>query len=144
MIKRLDHVNIRTRKFAETVEFYTELLGLRQGPIPGVFSIPTWLHDSSDAAIIHLIPVDPDRPQLALDQVRARLGDLAGPLDETALTRTGTIDHIAFECVDYDAMAAQLTARGLEFHTNEVAGMKLRQIFVNDPNDVTLELNFRG
>jgi catechol 2,3-dioxygenase-like lactoylglutathione lyase family enzyme len=75
--------------------------------------------------------------------VRDRLGSLAGSLELSSLNGGGAIDHIAFECADYDQMRAKLQARGLKFTSNDVPMIKLRQLFVNDPNGVTLELNFR-
>ena len=33
---------------------------------------------------------------------------------------------------------------GLSFRENEVPGIRLRQLFVQDPNKVMIELNFPG
>ena len=41
-------------------------------------------------------------------------------------------------------MQGKLTTRGLLFKTGAFADLGLRQIFVDDPNGVTVELNFRG
>jgi len=38
---------------------------------------------------------------------------------------------------------AQLEGRGLRYRQNFIGDIGLRQIFVQDPNAVTLELNFR-
>jgi catechol 2,3-dioxygenase-like lactoylglutathione lyase family enzyme len=51
--------------------------------------------------------------------------------------------HVAFACRDYDAVRAKLGRHGLEMSFNDVPQIGLRQIFVNDPNGITLELNFR-
>jgi catechol 2,3-dioxygenase-like lactoylglutathione lyase family enzyme len=57
---------------------------------------------------------------------------------------TGAIHHVAFECDDYEDCLSRIEVMGLRYETAEVSEISLRQIFVNDPNNVLLELNFRG
>jgi hypothetical protein len=40
-------------------------------------------------------------------------------------------------------MTARLDAEGLTYRHNSISDIDLRQIFVQDPNAVTIELNFR-
>ena len=140
---KLDHCNIRTFDLEGTVEFYTDVVELRDGDFPGSRDFGAWLYDSSDRPILHVISIDPKDPEKALGRIRDRLGSLGGSLDLENMKGTGTIDHIAFECSDYDAMEKKLQKRSLKYTTSDVPSIKLRQIFVNDPNGVTLELNFR-
>ena len=50
----LDHYNLRTRKYRETVDFYTKVLGLENDPRPN-FSFPgAWLY-VGDSAVLHII-----------------------------------------------------------------------------------------
>jgi catechol 2,3-dioxygenase-like lactoylglutathione lyase family enzyme len=140
---RLDHCNIRTFDLDATIAFYTDIVDLKDGDFPGSRAMGAWLYDSTDRPILHLIAIDPDDPEATLGKVRARLGSLAGSLERSALNGGGAIDHIAFECANYDEMRAKLEGRGLKFTSNDVPMIKLRQLFVNDPNGVTLELNFR-
>jgi hypothetical protein len=49
---------------------------------------------------------------------------------------------VVFACHDYDAVRDKLGTHGLEMSFNDVPQIGLRQIFVNDPNGITLELNF--
>jgi catechol 2,3-dioxygenase-like lactoylglutathione lyase family enzyme len=141
---KLDHCNIRTFDLKATVEFYTEVVELRNGDFPGQRQFGAWLYDSTDRPILHVIAIDPKDPEVALTRIRERIGGLGGDyLDVDSIKGTGTIDHIAFECADYDAMEGKLTQRGLKYTRNDVPSLKLRQLFVNDPNGVTLELNFR-
>lgn len=140
---KLDHCNIRTFDLDATIAFYTDIVDLRDGAFPGTRSMGAWLYDASDRPILHLIAIDPHDPEAALGRVRDRLGVLGGDLNVESMNGTGVIDHIAFECDDYDAMRAKLTARGLPFTSSDVPSINLRQLFVNDPNGVTLELNFR-
>jgi catechol 2,3-dioxygenase-like lactoylglutathione lyase family enzyme len=140
---KLDHCNIRTFDLDATVRFYTDVVDLKDGDFPGPRSMGAWLYDASDRPVVHVISIDPKNPEAALGRIRDRLGALGGSIDIESMTGTGTIDHIAFECSDYDAMVAKLTARELPFTVSDVPSIKLRQVFVNDPNGVTLELNFR-
>jgi catechol 2,3-dioxygenase-like lactoylglutathione lyase family enzyme len=140
---RLDHCNIRTFDLDATIAFYTDVVDLKDGAFPGTRSMGAWLYDASDRPILHLIAIDPNDPEAALGRVRDRLGALGGDLDLESMNGTGVIDHIAFECEDYDAMRAKLEARGLVYTSSDIPSINLRQLFVNDPNGVTLELNFR-
>lgn len=140
---RLDHCNIRTFDLDATIAFYTDVVELKDGAFPGTRAMGAWLYDASDRPILHLIAIDPNDPEAALGRVRDRLGALGGDLDVESMNGTGVIDHIAFECDDYDKMKSKLEARGLTYTSSDVPSIKLRQLFVNDPNGVTLELNFR-
>jgi len=140
---KLDHCNIRTFDLDATIAFYTDVVELKDGAFPGTRAMGAWLYDASDRPILHLIAIDPKDPEAALGRVRDRLGALGGDLDVESMNGTGVIDHIAFECDDYDKMKSKLEARGLAYTSSDVPSIKLRQLFVNDPNGVTLELNFR-
>jgi catechol 2,3-dioxygenase-like lactoylglutathione lyase family enzyme len=140
---KLDHCNIRTFDLDATIAFYTDVVELKDGAFPGTRAMGAWLYDASDRPILHLIAIDPKDPEAALGRVRDRLGALGGDLDVESMNGTGVIDHIAFECDDYDKMKSKLEARGLVYTSSDVPSINLRQLFVNDPNGVTLELNFR-
>jgi len=143
MIRQLDHYNIRTGKIDETVRFYTDVLGLRDGPFPGDRRFGAWLYDTTDRPVLHLIAVEPNNREEAYSRIKARLGDLAGTLDDFVLQGSGAIDHVAFECENFDGMRDRLQSLGLKFSQSDIPSINLRQLFVNDPNGVTLELNFR-
>ena len=50
----LDHFNIRTRKLADTVRFYEDVLGLEKGARPN-FAFPgAWMY-SEGKAVVHLV-----------------------------------------------------------------------------------------
>jgi hypothetical protein len=51
---------------------------------------------------------------------------------------------VALRCSGYEQMRTWLIRRGIGHRLNEVAAVGLRQIFVLDPNQVLLELNFFG
>lgn len=127
-VKALDHVNIITADLDGTARFYAELFGLERRDGPMAPHHGQWMHDADGRAILHLNSLDCPR---AYDR-------------EVAEGATGAIHHVALNCAGHDEMLARLRARGLEFQTNLVGAIGLRQIFVADPNGVLLELNFFG
>jgi len=145
MIRKIDHYNIRTTKFEDTVRFYVDILGMTAGrpPMASTSSPPSWIYDGSGVPAVHLIPVDPKDPEKSYaERSQFRRGvDITEP---PAFHGSGAIDHIAFECEDYDEILGRLKSARRAYAENFVAQINLRQIFVKDPNGVTLELNFRS
>ncbi len=120
-IRALDHVNILTEDLAATVAFYSEVIGLAEGPRPP-FPFPgAWLY-CGGRPVVHLM---------------VREGTGGGH------SGTGAIDHVAFEAEDFEAFRERLRARGLTHETRLVPDGSMRQIFLHDPNGVKVELNFR-
>lgn len=128
-LKALDHVNIITDDLDASATFYRDLLGLdiRSAPPPLKAQWALWLYDDAGRAVIHLNHAD-------MPKVVDR--DVSGP-------KTGPLHHVAFECDGYDSMRAQLETSGTAHRCNEIKAIGLSQIFVEDPNGVLLELNFR-
>ena len=117
-VDALDHYTLRTADLDAAVDFYVEVLGLRNGERPA-FAFPgAWLY-CGDAPVVHLVGVE--------GEVEAG---------------TGPIDHIAFRASDLDAYAKRLTERSIPFERRQVPGRPLRQLFLTDPNGVRIELNF--
>ncbi len=128
-VKNLNHVNIQTRDMAETIRFYEEWLGLEARTAPE--RDPTqrqWLYDTRGMAVIHL-------NLFGTDNTIARDVQPGAP--------TGAIHHVAFECDGFDEMVGRLKARGVDYGFAEISAIALKQIFITDPNNVLLELNFR-
>jgi len=126
---RLDHYSIRTLRLDETRRFYADVLGMHEGPRPP-FSFPgAWMY-SGDTAMVHLIGADPNDTK----------GDLGN--ERAASTGTGAIDHVAFAVTGLDATKARLHAAKLPFRERTVPRLGLHQVFIEDPNGITLELNF--
>lgn len=134
-INRLDHVSIRTQAVEETRRFYSDVLGFEVGPRPD-FPFPgAWLYHNG-VAVVHVVGIDPnDKAGLAAYLGDKDIGDAKG---------TGVFDHVAFVASDFDAVRSRIAATGVAMRERDVPNMKLRQIFVEDPNGVTIELNFPG
>jgi hypothetical protein len=111
----LDHYNVSTRKLKETVQFYVD------GPRPQ-FNFPgAWLY-SAGHAVLHLNDISQTDRQQRAD--------------------SGVIDHVAFSSRGFEAMKQHLTGKGVPYRTNQVPNSARWQIFLLDPNNVEIELNF--
>lgn len=133
-IERLDHYSIRTTDVEATRKFYTEVLGLEVGPRPN-FPFPgVWLYQGG-IAVVHVVGIDPSDRAGLHDYLGERGSDAAG-------AGTGTIDHVAFLGRDFAGMRARFQQAAITFRERKVPNMDLMQIFVDDPNGVTIELNF--
>lgn len=141
-VQRLEHYNIRTTRFAETVKFYDEALEMkaRRAPMAPEGAPATWIYDESGIAAIHLTPVDPADP----DNSYAKIASYRGGEPGATFDGSGAIDHVAFACEGYAAIRDRLQSKKIAFVENAYPSVQLRQIFLKDPNGVTIELNFHG
>jgi catechol 2,3-dioxygenase-like lactoylglutathione lyase family enzyme len=137
MIERLAHYSVRAKNLEASTAFYTEALGLHVGPRPP-FGFPgVWLYLAQDEArseqgCVHLIgDGDP----------AARDGYLGSRPDSDA-SATGALDHIAFFAADWPACRKRLDALAVLYTERWVPILGLRQVFLADPDGVTIELNY--
>jgi catechol 2,3-dioxygenase-like lactoylglutathione lyase family enzyme len=119
----LDHYNVSTHKLEETVQFYEDVLRFVNGPRPQ-FNFPgAWLY-SAGHAVLHLNDISAtDSPQRS---------------------DTGVINHIAFGSRGFEPMKQHLASKGVPYRVNQVPNSTRWQIFVRDPNNVEIELNFEA
>lgn len=129
-VKGLDHVNIIAADLDETASFYENLLGLRVGRPPNAPAgfEGRWLFDVADRPIIHVMGYNEERHGKG----------------ERRLMPTGSIDHVALACQDFAGTLRRCEELNVEYRVNDRMFGDLRQIFVTDPNNVMLELNFAG
>jgi catechol 2,3-dioxygenase-like lactoylglutathione lyase family enzyme len=143
-VRKLQHYNIRTTRYEETVMFYRQVLGMRSIRPPGVpdEAPPTWLCDETGEAVVHLIPVDPENPEESYSKV-VRFRGAPSDKSPVSFTGSGSIDHVAFTCDGWDETLGRLRAQNVPYTENHLARFNLHQLFITDPNGVTLELNFQ-
>ena len=131
-VTQLEHYLVVSDVLDRTRDFYCDVLGLRQGPRPDLGFTGYWLY-AGDVACLHLADRESYR------DYKARVGT---PVPKQ-MEDTGAIDHIAFNARDFASTIAVLEAQELRYRHNAIPAIGLKQIFVQDPNAVTLELNFR-
>ena len=127
-VNGIDHVNIISGNLDATAHFYERLLGLRPAATRDASDTFSrgWLYDSHNRPILHL---------------RAYNAERDGIPDRKSLP-TGSIDHVALACSDFTATLQRCEEMELAIRVNDQKYGKLRQIFLHDPNNVLLELNF--
>ena len=134
-LSSLDHCSIRTAKLVETRDFYVEALGMDDGDRPD-FPFPgNWLYVEGHA-VVHLVGIDPDDP--------SGLEEYLGAVDLDDLDGSGAVDHLAFRAKRSADLTARLDRLGVAYRERKVPDMDLFQIFLEDPNGVTIELNYFG
>lgn len=141
-IRRVDHYAIRTGDLARSHRFYTEVIGLKEGPRPP-FDFPGyWLYGgeppaalgSADNGIVHLMGYNRERPG-SLD---AHVGERGTP----AGGGTGALDHVAFAATGREAMLERCRAHDVRYTERVVPLLGVHQVFLKDPDGVTIELNY--
>src|SRR5260370_7222335 len=90
----LDHFNIRTRKLADTVRFYEDVLGLEKGARPNFVFPGAWMY-SEGKAVVHLVDIS--------------------KTDEQQKPDSGVVHHVAFASRDFAGMKHPLQSRAMPF-----------------------------
>ena len=120
-ILRPDHFTVLTDDLVATEAFYSNILGFAVGPRPD-FKFPGLWFYANEAAILHVMQVE----------------HLPNP-------RNGVLDHMAFRGEDINALLDKLTAENLTYRlTRTPAPWVQWQVFFEDPNGATVEVDFDG
>ncbi|HUL94375.1 MAG TPA: VOC family protein [Usitatibacter sp.] len=122
-IESINHYNLRAAMpvLESMRDWYLRTVGLEVGKRPPFSHRGFWLYGGG-------------RPLLHLsEESRGESHPVPG---------SGTFDHVAFTCTDYDAMRARLDALGEAYQTADVPATRTRQIFLRDPGGNGVELNF--
>jgi catechol 2,3-dioxygenase-like lactoylglutathione lyase family enzyme len=118
MLDALDHVNIRTGRLAELRRFYSEALGLKDGPRPPFGFGGAWLY-CGEQAVVHLV-------------------EIAKSPEE----RAPRIEHFAFRASDLADFLARLRKLAVAYSIALVPGSNNRQVNVFDPDGNHIEIQF--
>jgi len=119
MIRRLDHVNLRTANLDGLASFYRDVLGLTRGERPPLGFPGAWMY-AGDQAVIHLVGVEPS------------------PKPEGALR----LEHFAFSAHGLPEFLARLARLGVEFKRSRQAGTGNVVINLRDPDGNRLHVDF--
>jgi len=128
-LDRLDHYFVYASDLEQSRRFYADILGLEDGPRPA-FDFPGhWFYLE-------------DRPVVHIGNSEFEGGYVTGDGDHVVSGPTGPVDHIAFRGSDIDDFVTRFERDGVEFQRREIPDFALSQLFVKDPEGVTIELNF--
>ncbi len=133
-LQLLEHYTIRSADMEATRDFYCRAIGLRQGKRPPLAFPGYWLY-CGETPVVHLVPLGDPRAIRGQVNVPAANGDRPGG---------GAVDHVAFRAGNAPAMRRRLAAHNIPFKEQVQPGSGLVQMFLDDPNGITVELNFRN
>jgi catechol 2,3-dioxygenase-like lactoylglutathione lyase family enzyme len=123
----LEHALVLTDDLGATRSFWCDVLGFEVADRPPLAFPGAWL--ALDGVVcVHLA----DRAAYEAHLEDVGLGPAAGP-----------VDHLAFAATGHAALMARLEAAGVSAVENDVPGAGFRQLFLDDPNGVRVELNVR-
>lgn len=128
-LENLNHYLVLTDDLDGTRDFYVDVLGLREGDRPPLNFAGYWAY-VGDRAVVHIAErKGSQRPEGYYDK----------SLDDAD---TGAIDHVAFEATGLKDMIARLDSHKIPVRHRKIPDLNLHQIFLEDPNGVTIELNY--
>ena len=120
-IGKLDHVNLRTTQLEVQIEWYQDVLGLRQGERPD-FPFPgAWMY-AGDAAAVHLVGIDG--------------APATGSESELKL------EHFAFSASGLAGFEDRLGQLGEKYRRSDIPELNLVQINVWDPDGNHIHIDF--
>ncbi|KJS07713.1 MAG: hypothetical protein VR73_08050 [Gammaproteobacteria bacterium BRH_c0] len=129
-VKKLDHVNIRTARLPECIEFYGTALGMSVVPPPMTTDLSKGAYclDEEGLPVVHLVAT-------------GLFVEGADPVRGAA--QRGMIDHFALSCSgNAEDYSQRLRQHHLDFDEMDVPAIGMHLIFVRDPNGVLVELGF--
>jgi catechol 2,3-dioxygenase-like lactoylglutathione lyase family enzyme len=131
-LNKMEHYLVLTDDIDATRDFYRDVIGLAPGFRPELGFPGHWVY-LGDIPVIHIAD---------WDSYRSHSERLGIPVSERG-EGTGPFDHIAFNGTEPDAMMAKLEALEIPFRSNEIPAAGLVQLFLDDPNGIKIELNYR-
>ena len=131
-LSHIEHFLLQTDDMEATRDWYVRVLGMRVGPSPD-FKFPVfWLY-LGDRDVVHVTQGGKGVSENRKRYVGQQSTDVRG---------TGVVDHIAFRASGLKQTVAHLKSLGIEFRSRRVSDQGLYQLFLMDPNEVKIELNF--
>jgi catechol 2,3-dioxygenase-like lactoylglutathione lyase family enzyme len=121
-IGQLNHVTLRTDDLEGYAGFLPRRAWTQSRSAPAIGFRGYWLYVGENP-VVHLVPKSH--------------GIGGGPSQDT-----GNFDHVPFTAANFSGMRERLKQRGIKFREQQVPASPARQIFLEDPNSVMIELNF--
>jgi catechol 2,3-dioxygenase-like lactoylglutathione lyase family enzyme len=131
-LTKMEHYLVLTDDIEATRDFYVQALGMQVGPRPPLGFPGYWVY-VGDTPCIHI----------AQWKTYTEHSNQQGIPVSARAEGTGPVDHIAFNARDYDDVVSRLERYGVRAARNDVPGGALRQLFLQDPSGVKIEINVR-
>ena len=133
-ITELNHFLLVAKDLEKTRDFYQKVLGLEIATERPDFGFPGYWLKAGGEICVHLASQKPNETRDKFLLKKHPKGTHG----------SGQVDHIAFLAQDPVEVRRRIQKNGVEMHFRSVPDSKLFQIFLKDPDDVTIELNFLG
>ena len=135
-ITDINHYLVVSKNLERSKKFYQDVLGLELAPERPDFGFPGYWLKAGETICVHLASQQPNK-------IRDRFLLKKHPRGTTG---SGSVDHIAFLARDPKEVRERIQKNKVEMHYRSFPDAKppLFQIFLKDPDDVTIELNFLG
>ena len=133
-VTELNHYLLVAKNLERTKKFYQQVLGLKLASERPDFGFPGYWLKAGGNICVHLASQAPNRIRDQFLLKKHRKG----------ANGSGTVDHIAFLAKKPEEVRRRIQKHKIEMHYRSFPESKLFQIFLKDPDDVTIELNFLG
>lgn len=133
-ITELNHFLLVAKNLEKTRRFYQKVLGLKLASERPDFGFPGYWLKAGGNICVHLASQAPNRIR---DQFLLKK-------HPKGTKSSGSVDHIAFLAKRPEEVRKRIQKHKVEMHYRSFPESKLFQIFLKDPDDVTIELNFLG
>ena len=132
-LTELNHYFVRANDLKKTRDFYVEVLGFEEMPRPN-FPFPGHWLGINGKIQVHMGPAGIENQEMYY------LGTPKG----AATDHAGVVDHIAFLASNPREFIDRFRRLGMDFRPRSLPESELYQLFIKDPNGLTIELNFFG
>jgi catechol 2,3-dioxygenase-like lactoylglutathione lyase family enzyme len=132
-VTELNHYLIRANNLERTKDFYCDVLGFEVMPRPD-FPFPGYWLGINGKIQVHMAQGGVPNSELYY----------LGSPKNAATDHAGVVDHIAFLATEPDQFVKHLKKLGVKCRPRNFPESQLYQLFVKDPNGLTIELNFFG
>jgi catechol 2,3-dioxygenase-like lactoylglutathione lyase family enzyme len=132
-LTELNHYFVRANDLERTKDFYVNVLGFEVMPRPN-FPFPGYWLGINGKIQVHMGPAGIPNQEMYY------LGTPKG----AATDHAGVVDHIAFLASEPEKFVKKFKEKGMSFRPRSLPESELFQLFIKDPNGLTIELNFFG
>lgn len=132
-LTELNHYFVRANDLEKTRDFYVNVLGFEVMPRPN-FPFPGYWLGINGKIQVHMGPAGIQNQEMYY------LGTPKG----AATDHAGVVDHIAFLASNPQEFVARFKKLGMDYRPRSLPESELFQLFIKDPNGLTIELNFFG
>ena len=132
-VTAINHYLVVSKNLERSKKFYQEVLGLELAERPD-FGFPGYWLKTGDNICVHLASQNPNKIRDTFLLKKHPKGT----------NGSGSVDHIAFLAQNPEEVRNRIQKNKVEMHFRSFPDAKLFQIFLKDPDDVTIELNFLG